>query len=165
MSQSNTPGFYAGPIEFFWVHQAFLLAGLKALSSATLRADLSNALTGTKLLTHVEKLSAGMEHLRTLAGELPIGQIRVTYDMLETKLMDVDRVIQSVRDGLGDLVDPVLPNSYLADRFDEAFSILEGIWLVEGQRGDLGLGPVRWMGYQGRMWDREIVESLGPAYK
>lgn len=149
MSQSNSPGFYAGPIEFFWVHQAFILAGLKALSSATLRADLSNALTGTKLLTHIEKLSAGIVHLRTLAEELPIDQIQVSYDMLETNLGDVDRVIQSVRVCLGDLVDPVLPNSYLADRFDEAFGTLEGVWLVEDQIGDLGLGLLGKWGIRG----------------
>lgn len=160
MSQLNSPGFYAGPIEFFWVHQAFILAGLKTLSSATLRADWSDALTSTKLLAHVEKISAGMTHLRTLAEALPIGEIQVTYDMIETKLQDVDRVVQALRDRLGNLIGPVLPSSYLADRFDEAFRILEGVWLVERQRGDSGLGPIRWMGYQGRKWDRDIVGSL-----
>jgi hypothetical protein len=55
MYESNSPGFYAGPIEFFWVHQAFILAGLKTLSIASLRADWSNALTSTKLLAQAEK--------------------------------------------------------------------------------------------------------------
>jgi hypothetical protein len=106
-----------------------------------------------------------MTHLRTLAEDLPIGHIQVTYDMIETKLQDADRVVQSVRDRLGDLVGPVLPDSNLADIFDEAFGILEGVWLVEGQSGDSGLGSVRWMEYQGRKWNREIVESLKRIYR
>lgn len=79
MPQSETPS----PVGNFWSHQAFVLAGLSKLSKAMLRDEWSNELTGAKLLTHMQKLSAGMTHLATLAEDLPIGHIQFPFDVIK----------------------------------------------------------------------------------
>lgn len=159
MPQSETPS----PIGNFWSHQAFVLAGLSKLSRARLRGEWSTALTGAKLLNHMQQLSAAITHLATLAEDLPIGQIQFSFDVIGGMLGDADKVIQSALNHLGIVFNPVVPNPYIAGGLNDSFGILQGVRLLEDQHRIPGLGPVRWIDFHGRKWNREILESNGSA--
>lgn len=95
-----------------------------------------------------------------LAENLPTDKIQFTVDVITEKLVNANQLIQSARAHLENLVDPVVPNAYILGILDDAFMIVLGVQLLEAQNGRPELGPARWMTYQGRKWDREIIESL-----
>jgi hypothetical protein len=97
----------------------------------------------------MQKLSAGMTHLITLAEDLPIGQIQYTCDIIGGKLGDANKVILSALSRLGDLVDPVVPSSYPPGRLNEALGILRGVRVLEDHERIPGLGQGKWMGFMG----------------
>lgn len=104
-----------------------------------------------------------MVHLTRLARDLPNGEIQVSFDGIEEKLQGVSKGIHHVQVSLGCSVDPVVPDSYLAGTLDNASRVLQGVLLVESQNQNTELGFARWMMYQERKWDLDILEALGPA--
>jgi hypothetical protein len=134
MFQLNILGFQSCHIEFFWAHQASVLAGIKSLCAALLQDDWGALLSRAKVLDHLEKISTGIMRLINLAENLPTDKIQFTVDVITEKLVNANQLIQSARAHLENLVDPVVPNAYILGILDDAFMIVLGVQLLEAQK-------------------------------